>query len=226
MKKNLLPLCTLFLFLVSCKKDKIIEPTTVTFIWPAGTSDYAPHTLGSTFTFESATGTPVVIDSFTYTVVKDTTINALPFKKLTSNKPVLGPTYFANTTNGVVTNISYNVNLQGFTVPVITQTILKDNVIVNTTWSETQNITAQGFTVPVTFTYTLMQNNFTKMILGKDYNNSIYVKQIASIPAQIAALLGIAASNQVDNYFAKGVGLTERTGAGSTVKIKRYTIVK
>ena len=230
MKKVLFSFLAISVILFSCdKEDNNVTPPppAPAFQWPAGTNEYAPHTMGSTFTFESAAGTPVVIDSFTYTVVKDTTINALPFKKLTSNKPALGPTFFANYNAGVVTNISYNIDFQGLaTIPVVSQTILKDNVAVNTTWAEMQNITVSGFTIPVTFSYTLMQKDYTKVVLAKDYANTIEVKQVISIPAQIAVLAGIPASNTVNNYFAKGAGLIERTGVGNSVKIKRYTVVK
>jgi hypothetical protein len=215
----------------SCKKNTTEEPVVApSFQWPAGTSDYAPNTLNSTFTFETVSGTPAVTDSFTYTVVKDTTIplagTALPFKKIQSNKPNLGPTYYENYNNGVVTEIAYNVSLQGVSIPVITQTVLKDNVPVNTTWNETLNITASGFTVPVGFGYTITQKDFTKNILNKDYTNVIAVRQIISIPTQVAVLLGIPASQQIDNFFGKGVGLLQRDAVGNTLKIKRYNIIK
>jgi hypothetical protein len=211
-----------------CKKSS--NDTTIQdsgFQWPAGTSDYAPYTNGSTFTYEIVSGTPSVTDSFTYSVTKDTTISGATYRKLESNKPTLGPTYYANYNNGVVTNVAYNVNFQGqITIPTITQTILKDNVPVNNTWSEVLNVTASGFTVPVTFTYTIMLKDYTKTILSKDYANTIYAKQIIGIPANIALLLNIPATTQVDNYFAKGVGLVQKDATGNNVKIKRYNIVK
>jgi hypothetical protein len=230
MKKYFLLLTVAIAVLCSCKKSKIEEPAVVAFQWPAGTSDYAPHTLNSTFTFEIVSGTPAVTDSFTYTVVKDTTIPlggvGLPFKKLQSNKPNLGPTYYANYNNGVVTNITYNVSLGGVNVPTIAQTILKDNVPVNATWNETITLTVSGFNVPIGFGYTIAQKDYTKNILAKDYANTIYVKQIISIDPQIAILAGIPATQQIDNYFGKGVGLLQRDAAGNNVKIKRYNIVK
>jgi hypothetical protein len=216
----------------ACQKsgdDVATPPTSST--WPAGTGEYAPYTLGSTFVFEIASGTPTVIDSFTYTVTKDTTINSLPFKKLESNKPLLGVTYYSNYNAGVVTNITYNLNFQGLvTVPVITQTILKDNLPVGGTWSEVLNLTVPGVPIPiaVTFAYTIVQKDFVKNILGKDYVSTIAAKQVASLPAVIIPFLpaGSPSSFQIDNYFAKGVGLVEKDATGNILKIKRYNVVR
>jgi hypothetical protein len=215
----------------ACKKSNTEEivPAPTGFQWPAGTGEYAPYTNGSTFIYESASGTPTVIDSFTYTVIKDTSIGGLNFKKLESNKPALGPTYYANYNAGVVTNISYNVNFQGLvTVPIVKQTVLKDNVPVATNWNDTLTISSSGFTVPVIFANTVTQKDYVKTILSKDYAGTIYVKQTASIPANIAAILGIPASTQIDNYFAKGVGLVQKdaVAAGTAIKIKRYNVIK
>lgn len=231
MKKIFLALSIGSVLFSACKKnnDEEIVPAPTGFQWPAGTGEYAPYTNGSTFTFESANGTPAVIDSFTYTVIKDTTIGGLNFKKLESNKPALGPTFYANYNTGIVTNISYNVNLQGVvTVPVIKQTVLKDNVPVNANWNDTLTINSSGFSVPVVFANTLTQKDYVKTILNKDYAGTIYVKQTISIPANIAAILGIPASSQVDNYFAKGVGLVQKDATATTtsIKIKRYNVIK
>jgi hypothetical protein len=213
----------------ACKKntDEEIIPAPTGFQWPAGTSDYAPHTNGSTFTFEIVSGTPAVTDSFTYTVTKDTSIGGLTYRKLESNKPALGPTNYANYNAGVVTNIALNFTVQSFNVGTVKQTILKDNVPVNNIWSDTVNVAAPIVgNVPVSFTSTLIQKDFVKNILGKDYVGTIYAKQIVGIPPFIAAGLNIPASTQIDNYFAKGVGLVQRDASGNNVKIKRYNIVK
>ncbi len=212
----------------ACQKsnNEEIVPAPTNSQWPAGTSDYAPHTNGSTFTFEIVSGTPSVTDSFTYTVTKDTAIAGLTYRKLESNKPALGPTYYANYNAGVITNITYGFTIQGFSIPEVKQTVLKDNVPVNNTWSESINVTASGFTVPVSFNYTIMQKDFVKNILSKDYTGTVHAKQVIGIPPLVAAGLGIPATTQVDNYFAKGVGLVQKDGTGSNVKIKRYNIIR
>jgi hypothetical protein len=218
--------CTIIFSACKKNKDEEILPAPTGFQWPAGTSDYAPYTNGSTFTFEIVSGTPAVTDSFTYRVTKDTAIGGLTYRKLESDKPALGPTYYANYNAGVVTNITYNLSLQGFTLPSVKQTVLKDNVPVNNTWAESLDVTVSGITVPVSFSYTLVQKDFVKNILSKDYANTIYAKQIIGIPANIALLLNIPATTQIDNYFAKGVGLVQKDATGNNLKIKRYNVIK
>jgi hypothetical protein len=217
----------LVLVIASCKKNTT-EETPAGFVWPEGTGEYAPNTLGSTFTFETSTTTPVVTDSFTYTVTKDTTIDALKYKKLESNKPVLASTYYCNYNAGVRTEITYNTSTNGISIPVIKQTVLKDNVPVTNNWVEGLNVNVPGIPVaiPVTFTYTIMQKDFTKTILGKDYANTIYVKQVASLPGGIALPPGTPSTVQVDNNFSKGVGLSQRDLPNTSIKIKRYNVIK
>jgi hypothetical protein len=143
----------------SCQKstNEEIVPTATSSLWPAGTGNYATNTNVSTFTFQKVSGTVSVADSFTYTVTKDTAIDDLTYRKLESNKPALVPTYYVNYNAGVITNITYGFTIQGFTIPVVKQTVLKDNVPVNNTWSESINAN-----VPVTLNYTLVQKDFKK----------------------------------------------------------------
>jgi hypothetical protein len=228
MKKIFLVSSLFIIILNACKKDNNVEIEAVPtgFEWPAGTSDYAPYTNGSTFTFEIISGTAPVIDSFTYSVTKDTVIGGLTYRKLESDKPTLGPTYYANYNSGVITNITYNLTLQSFKVPVIKQTILKDNVPLDETWTETQDVTAVGVTVPVSFTYSIVKKDYVKNILGKDYENTIYAQQVIEISATVAQIFGLPASTQIDNYFAKGVGLVQKVATDNNLKIKRYNVMK
>ncbi len=226
MKKIFLVLALASIIFSACRKNTDIDNTILPsfdFQWPAGTSDYAPYTNGSTFTYEIISGTPSVTDSFTYTVTKDTAIGGATYRKLESNKPALGPTYYANYNNGVVSNIAYNLNFQGVTVPVVKQTILKDNVPVAATWADTLNVVVSGFTIPVYFADTIKQKDYSKNILGKDYPNTIYAKQVINVASPIGPP---PAPTAIDNYFAKGVGLVQKDATGNNVKIKRYNIVK
>ncbi len=215
----------------ACKKKGVDDtpPPATGFTWPAGTSDYAPTTINSTFTYEITTGTPAVIDSFTYKVTKDTTIAGAKYYKLVSNKDTLAPTYFSNYNAGVITNINYNLNFQGqITLPEFKQTIIKDNVPLNATWNESPPVSYLGFPINVLLVYTILQKDFTKTVLAKDYANTITVKQVIniSLPGGFPLPAGIPASTQIDNYFAKGVGLIQKDLTGSTQKIKRFNIVK
>lgn len=221
------------LFIFSCKKK---NDGPAAFQWPEGTGEYAPYTIGSTFTYETSRIAPAQIDSFTYTVTKDTTIDGLKFKKLESNKPDLGSTYYCNYSNGVRTDINYNTNISGFNVPTVKLEVLKDAVAVNGTWANSLNITipANPPTIPfalpisVAFNFTVMQKDFTKNILAKDYSGTIYVKQIATLPSIVIPFLpvGTPSTIQLDNYFSKGVGLSQRDAPNTIFKIKRFNVIK
>ncbi len=217
--------------IISCKKNAIEVPTPTGYQWPAGTSDYAPFTNGSTFTFETTTGTPAVIDSFTYTVIKDTAISGKTFRKLQSNKPSLAATYFTNFSANVITEISYNNTFQGVAIPPILQTVLLDNVTINTMWKDSTTVTVpyNGFNipVPVSFNYTILQKDITKNILSKDYANTFEVKQIISIPQQYATAANLPTNSvQLNNFYSKGIGRVQRDAQASSIKIKRYNVLK
>jgi hypothetical protein len=221
----------------SCEKEDEPIRTTTPFEWPEGTNDYAPYTVGSTFTYELKTPSPDKTDSFTLTVAKDTTINNFKYYKLVSNKPELQPTYFVNYNNGNLTEITYNLDYLGLgaiIVPTVLETTLKENLVVNDTWSESMlvhfpvspTLTAD---ITVTFAHTMLQKNFTKRVLDIDYTNTIKVKEIITsiAPVWFTWPPNVPTTSQFDNYYAKGAGLVQRdVSTGSTQKLKRFNIVK
>lgn len=211
----------------SCKKKKTDE-TPSAYQWPAGTGPYAPYTVGSTFTYENQTTAPATTDSFTYTVTKDTTIESMPYKKVESNKPLLASTFYCNYNNGLRTEITYNSNFGGIAIPTIKQVVLKDNVAANVTWSEVLSVTIPTIPIPipVTFNYTLVQKDFTKNILGKDYTKTIQVKQVASVPAGLPLPAGIPSSITIDTYYASEFGIVQKDLPNTNFKIKRANVIK
>ncbi len=227
MKYILIMLCSITVLSIACKKKKT-DDTPAAYQYPEGTGPYAPYTLGSTFVFESQTTTPAATDSFTYTVTKDTTIDGAKYKKIESSKPNLATTYYCNYSNGLRTEITYNGNFGGVSVPTVKQVVLKDNVPVNTTWQETLNITipAIPIPIPVTFNYSIPQKDFTKTVLAKDYANCIQSKQIGSLPATIPLPVGTPSSVTIDYYFAKDIGLIQRDLTNITIKLKRANVIK
>jgi hypothetical protein len=114
------------------------------------------------------------------------------------------------------------------TLPVITQSVLKDNVPVNNTWSETLPVTFPGFPLPVgvLVVYTVTQKDFTKNILSKDRASTIAVKQVINLSTGLPLPAVVPATAQIDNYFAKVGGLVQKDATGNVLKIKRYNIVK
>jgi hypothetical protein len=218
----------LSIILFSCTDTDQVKPP---FEWPAGTGEYAPYTIGSTFTYELTSATAAK-DSFTFTVVKDSVINGLKFYKLESNKPALNPTYFVNYNNGDITEITYNLNYLGLgiiSVPKVTETTLKSNNFVNDTWIENLIVNFAGVDLSVIFTHTMLQKKYTKTVLNINFTNTIAVREVIStiIPPGFPWPPAVPTTSQFDNFYAEGAGLVQRdVSDGSSLKLKYFNIVK
>jgi hypothetical protein len=235
MKKLLLFSLLSMLLFSACQKELTANEPPIAFQWPQGTSDFAPYTIGSSFTYAYTSISPSVNDSFTLTVTKDTTIDNLKYYKLTSSRPELSPSYFVNYNNGSITEITYNLNFLGFiTVPVLSENTLKENETVNATWNDDDvdllySTSAGTIPVNVNFMHTLLQKDFVKEVLNKNYTNTIAVKEIVKInlPLGVPFPPGAPSSIQYDNFYAKGVGLVLRnTSIGTTQKLKYANVIK
>jgi hypothetical protein len=224
--KHLLLFCILSITLFSCCKEDVPRP----YQWPEGTGDYAPYTVGSTFNFEISSVAPAFIDSLTFTVTKDTMINSLKFYKLVSSKPNLAPTYFANYSNGDLTEITYNLDFLGLiTIPVVSENTLKANAFINFTWYEDLLVDFAGIPVNVDFAHTIVKKDFEKLILDRGFENTIDVKEVVTInmPPGYPLPPGVPSTIQYDNSYSKGTGLSQRDiSTGSSWKLKRFNIVK
>jgi hypothetical protein len=223
---KLLLICLFVAAFSSCRKKSNDDPAANN--WPEGTGEYAPYTNGSKFTYEVTSSAPASVDSFTYTVSKDTLIDGLRYRKLESDKPLLASTFYCHYANGVRTEINYNTNFNGITIPVIKQTVLRADAAVNAPWNETLNINIPGIPlpIPVTFTYTNIQKQFTKTILSKDYSNCIHVRQVTSIPNLPGLPPGFPTSVTLDNYYGSGHGLVQREAPNTVFRIKRSNVIR
>jgi hypothetical protein len=220
----------------SCEKeDEPVRP--LDFTWPQGTGDYAPYTIGSTFAYEITTINPAKTDSFRLTVAKDTSIKGSKYYKLVSSKPQIQPTYFVNYSNGNLTEITYNLNYLGLGVIIVDsvlETTLKQNLAINDTWNE--GMVVQYPTSPttsvnlnVTFDHTIVNKNYTKRVLDKDYPLCTAVKQVIStiVPPNFPWPPTVPITSQFDNFYANGAGLVQRNVSdGTVIKLKSFNIVK
>ncbi len=231
MKKLFIYLLLLGIVMTSCQKEGNFNDIKE-FKWPEGTSDYAPYTIGSTFTYEHInTNNPFNTEEFTLTVTKDTVINNLTYHKLESDKTNLVPSYFVNYNNGDITEITYNLNFLGaITVPYLSENTVKETAGLNTTWND-QDLNILWYNIPVNvkFAHTLIQKDFSKEVLNKNYSNTIAVRELINIflPVGVSFPPGIPSTLQYDNLYAKGAGLIQRTvSIGTTQKLKTFNIVK
>jgi hypothetical protein len=224
MKKVIFALIVITSVFGKCGKDNTPAPPP-----EPGTGDYAPYTLGSTFVYESARTTPAGTVDVTVTVTKDTTVDGLVYKKLESSNPTELATRFVNYTNGVQREASFNVNLFGTVVPKIIIVNLKENEAVNGTWNENISFNFSqlpGIAIPVNFKQTVTEKGTSKMVLTTNYTNVIGIKtDIAAMPPSgLVIPPGITTNATVNNFYAKGKGLIERTLTNQTIKLKSATI--
>jgi hypothetical protein len=220
--KKLLSCMALLCLLLSCKKktDDLPAP----FVWPDGTGEYAPYTNGSTFVYEVRDTTPI-IDSFTYTVVKDTLIGGLKFHKLQSSDTDIADHLYCHYANGVRTEIIYDNTVLPSGTLAIKNIVLKVNEALNTSWSNQINFTYPGlpFVTPMNFTYTLLQKGIIKNVLQKDYTETFEIKNVTSI----GGLMGVPSYTSISkSFFSKNHGLIQQEDTNGSIKLRRSNIIK
>jgi hypothetical protein len=224
----------LFLLGACTKKNTdFTEP----YKWSNGTSVYAPYTLGSTFKYEISIvnptpGQPPIIDSFTYTVTKDTLINGLKCRKLESNNPFVAGDYFCNyePVSGVRTEINLNADF-GLRIPVLTEKTLRVKENKGFEWGGTFSGTYPSSSTIIngSIAYKLVNRDFSKTVLAKVFADVFEVEQIFSLPAG-----GGFPSNslKINNFYAKDFGVIQRDfpADGSfgiyNYKLKQAKIIK
>lgn len=191
MKRPFLYVCfvtnAVFLF-TKCKKDD--SSTT--------TADYSPLTIGSTWTYnyKQNASTPTV---FTVTATaNDTTVgNGKKYKILTSTQGI--NTYMLKSGHDYYRFVSYpTVGISNHE-----EHYLKDNVAVNSTWSDTANFAYPGATFSLTanLVYKIVGTGVDTTVNGTNYNDVIHVRLTASVPLLAPDIGG------GDFYYAKNIGM-------------------
>jgi hypothetical protein len=194
MNKLHLLLTALFMVLlsISCKKKNDSSPAPV----PA-TTNYQPVTSGSTWTYSSAYST----GSSNYTLTatsKDSVFNGRTYKVFSNSNGaneyycISGSDYYRY---AFVNALNQSVDLL----------YLKDNAAVGDKWSDTKNITIQGVAVTAVIETKIAEKNISYSVNGKTYTNVIHIK--VSPAFSVGSLSIVTTTNDVNYYFAKGVGL-------------------
>jgi hypothetical protein len=212
------------IFLHSCKKTSNDNPTNNI---QAGTGDYAPYTLGSTFTYQSErSGQPN--QEFTLTVSADTTVDGLVFKKLTSSDITIFPNRYVNFNNNEQREAQFNINLDGYVLKKLVLVNLKATEPLHATWMETSTLTITGLPVSPTAntTHKILSRDQSRQVLNNNFTNVIYVNSnsVVNVPAGIPLPPNTPTSFTASSYYSKGVGLVERDFLGQIIKLKSYTI--
>ena len=108
--------------------------------------------------------------------------------------------------------------------------MLKDNVAVNNTWTDTyNNITLPSFPIPVTvkIDYTLVEKAVPAIVNNFSFQDVIKVKAVISA----GALGTFTPQQQIDTWYARGTGIIyskttslTTTGTFTEQKVRRFTI--
>ncbi len=193
----------------------------------AGTGEYAPYTLGSTFTYQSIrSGQPN--QEFTLTVSNDTMVDGLVFKKLTSSDITVFPNRYINYNNNEQREAQFNINLDGYILQKLVLVNLKALEPLNATWMETSAlpITGLAFNPTANTTHKIISRDQARQVLTNNFTNVIHVNSnsIISVPSGIILPPNTPTSFAAGSFYSKGVGLVERDFLGQVIKLKSYTI--
>ena len=200
MKKILLAFLALSVAIISCKKDKSTPMV-------ATTGNYMSLTANSTWQYKTVNNLIVNNDSVMYTVTstnRDSTINSKIYHVLTTTN---GPNQYRNITgNDYYTFQALPEALGGSTVETI---YLKDNVAANGNWNQLYNISASGLPVTINLINTITEKGIGRTVNGIAYTDVIHVTTTLSISLLGSPLPTGAVVTDIQNYYAKKVGMIE-----------------
>lgn len=200
MKKILLVFFVLTVGIICCKKDKSTPVVSTT-------DNYISITANSIWQYKTVNNSIVNNDSVLYTVTStnmDSNINSKIYHVLTSTN---GPNQYRNLTgNDYYTFQALPEALGGNTVETI---YLKDNIAANGSWSQLYNITVSGLPVIINLINTVVEKGISRTVNGIAYTDVIHVTTTLSIsffgsPLPIGAVI-----TDIQNYYAKKVGMIE-----------------
>lgn len=154
-------------------------------------TDYQPVTAGSTWQYnsttgsytETATGTDTTIEGEKYYAID----NSENERRYVSKSGIVYKTY------GFVEELQQSLQL----------TYLKD-AAVGTTWDEPETVTYGSFTIPVVFKYTITSRDSDKIVNNKTYEDVIAVD--VAVSANHLLLGGNRTVATGQQFYAKGVG--------------------
>ncbi len=207
MKTSIFSIAFLAIFLISCQKEVSLEKSTGgggagSGLVACKDCIYIPMCDGTWYTYNDTLLGNAQIATDTLRFIKDTTISSLSFKKFLS--PAAQAFSYVNCNNGISRVIAYNpIGAGGTTVNKIDLTMLKANLAVNGSWTDTiDNGTGQQ----VLYTSTIKAKGISRTLNGQVFADVIhvYVETGIDLPG-----FGFFLTNTSDYYYARGVGLVE-----------------
>lgn len=217
--KHFLKLLTALIILssiYSCKKEETFNGVSLkTLNNGVTTCEYAPFTLGSTFTYEA--GLPGNITEVTWETGDPETINNKTFIKVNNfsgSEDI--PTYF-NCEDGEYNIIIQNVAGISGNLDLI---YLKENVPVNTTWQDTVFQSNSGTTTLNRYNWTYIEKKDNHTVKGNTYSDIIHINLVFTVEYDGFILT----TDETDYYWARGVGLVESLGTNVNYQLVSHSI--
>ncbi|MFY0253094.1 hypothetical protein ACDQ55_03985 [Chitinophaga sp. 30R24] len=183
---------------------------------PPGTCDYAPYTVGSTFSYININNTNDTTH-FTFTVSGDTTINGIVYKKM-GNDSVFT---CSNCASGEYTQIASILTFQGYEANDLQLTYLKDNVVAGTSWKDTITVNNGSVSSTGILEFTITATGMTKSVNGEDYTDVIAVRTDAYA---LVSDNTIPVGTLFTSYYGKGIGLIEMDKEEDTTRLVSYDL--
>ncbi|MCW3462353.1 hypothetical protein [Chitinophaga nivalis] len=211
--KHLYPLLILLMgtLLVACSKETSKDGPQF------GNCEYAPYTIGSSFSYSNIKNDSKDTFNYTLTVSGDTTIRGTTYKKIGDDSVFTG----SNCKDGVYTQIASMPTYQGGRADDLKLTYLREYMPQGSIWLDTIKIVNAQDTSTGILLYTILDRGITKAVNGKNYLEVISVRTDA-----YSVMHGgpVPAGTIATRYYAKGVGLIEEDKPTDTTRITSYIL--
>jgi hypothetical protein len=202
MKKAIFAILGLFLLVTSCKKSSDDGSGSGTTPTP-----YMSITANSTWQYEQITNpssaTPVSVTYTLTSTTKDSSIGGKQYHVFT-NSSTNGSEYYNITGSDYYQYRDLPAALGNAKIDAL---YLKDNLALNSTWSQAVTVTVSGVPVALNVTYTIIEKGGSKTVNGNAYTDVITVK--TDITPTTPGIPASALTTDIKSYYARKVGLIQ-----------------
>lgn len=202
MKKAIFAILGLFFLASSCKKSSDDGSGGGTTPTP-----YMSVTANSTWQYEQITNpssaTPVSVNYTLTSTTRDTTIGGKQYHVFT-NSSTNGSEYYNITGSDYYQYRDLPAALGNAKIDAL---YLKDNLALNSTWSQAVTVTVSGVPVALNVTYTIIEKGGSKTVNGNAYTDVITVK--TDITPTTPGIPASALTTDIKSYYARKVGLIQ-----------------
>ena len=200
----------MFISVVSCSKGGGDSSSP-----PAPVDKYMSTTAGSTWSYENTDNVAVTTSPYTLTSTsRDSIVNTKSYHVYINSSNNASEYY--NISGGDYTSFQ---NLPAAVGGSKAENLyLKDNVSLNTSWSQSYNISISGVTVKVTLTNKIVETGVNLTINGTTYTKVIHVQTSITADGVPPASL----TSDIQSYYAPKVGLVQNT---TKINLNYLTIV-